>query len=45
MNFKTKFKTPFWSSRGYNVANPRDGLLLLGNEILETPMAWRCRYF
>jgi glycine amidinotransferase len=43
--FSRRFKSPFWSSRGYNVANPRDGLLLLGDEILETPMAWRCRYF
>jgi glycine amidinotransferase len=43
--FSRRVKSPFWSSRGYNVANPRDGLLLLGDEILETPMAWRCRYF
>lgn len=45
VKFQKRYKTPFWSSKGYNVANPRDGLLLLGNEILETPMAWRCRYF
>lgn len=45
VDFSRRFRTPFWSSKGYNVANPRDGLLLLGNEILETPMAWRCRYF
>jgi glycine amidinotransferase len=45
VNFKRKCKTPFWSARGYNVANPRDLLLLLGNEILEVPAAWRCRYF
>lgn len=45
VEFSRRFKTPFWSSKGYNVANPRDGLMVLGNEILETPMAWRCRYF
>lgn len=45
IDFSRRCRSPFWSSKGYNVANPRDGLLLLGNEILETPMAWRCRYF
>ncbi len=45
VDFSRRVKTPYWSSKGYNVANPRDGLLLLGNEILETPMAWRCRQF
>lgn len=45
LSFKPKIKTPWWSTRGYNCANPRDLLLLLGNEILETPGAWRCRYF
>ncbi len=40
-----RFQTPWWRSKGYNNANPRDGLMVLGNEILETPMAWRCRYF
>ena len=43
--FKTKFSTPDWESRGFCVACPRDGFLVLGNEILETPMAWRSRYF
>jgi glycine amidinotransferase len=35
-----------WSSvsgNGHN--NPRDVLIILGNEILEAPMAWRSRYF
>ncbi len=40
------FSTPDWSCpSGYNIANPRDGLLVIGNEILETPMAWRSRQF
>ncbi|MGB6042417.1 MAG: hypothetical protein WBF93_04585 [Pirellulales bacterium] len=42
----SSFSTPDWTSpAGYNIANPRDGLLVLGDEILETPMAWRSRYF
>lgn len=40
------FSTPDWTSEsGYNIGNPRDGLLVIGDEILETPMAWRARYF
>ncbi|PHM25433.1 amidinotransferase [Xenorhabdus budapestensis] len=40
------FVTPMFSSRGglYS-AMPRDGLFAVGNSILETPMAWRDRYF
>ena len=38
--------TPHWTSPGGNCqANPRDVLIVLGNEILEAPMAWRSRYF
>jgi len=40
------FSTPDWSCEcGYNLGNPRDGLLVIGNEILETAMGWRARYF
>ena len=40
------FATPDWECEaGYNIANPRDLLLVLGDEILETPGAWRPRYF
>lgn len=39
------FKTPFWQSKGFCTACPRDGFLIIGNEIIETPMAWRSRYF
>ena len=45
VDFSKKYKTPYWSSKGFCVACPRDGLLVLGDEILETPMAWRCRHF
>ena len=38
--------TPHWTSPGGNCqANPRDVLIVFGNEILEAPMAWRSRYF
>jgi len=45
VNHKAKFSTPHWSSRGFCNSCPRDSMLVFGNEILETPMAWPCRYF
>lgn len=40
------FATPDWQSpSGLYTAMPRDLLLVLGDEILEVPMAWRSRYF
>lgn len=42
---RRRFSTPEWSSRGFCNACPRDGLLVVGDEIIETPMAWPCRYF
>jgi glycine amidinotransferase len=44
-NHKAKFSTPHWSSRGFCNSCPRDSMLVFGDEILETPMAWPCRYF
>ncbi|CCJ06416.1 Glycine amidinotransferase [Methylocystis sp. SC2] len=44
-NHKAKFSTPYWSSRGFCNSCPRDSMLVFGDEILETPMAWPCRYF
>jgi len=40
------FTTPNWRSRGglYS-AMPRDSLLVVGETIIEAPMAWRSRYF
>lgn len=40
------FATPRWSSPGglYS-AMPRDLLLVVGDTIIESPMAWRSRYF
>lgn len=45
LDFKRKFSTPDWRSRGFCIACPRDGFLVIGDEIIETPMAWRSRYF
>lgn len=45
-NFAAPFGTPEWQvSSGFCAANPRDPFLIIGNEILETPMADRSRYF
>lgn len=40
------FQTPdFEQPTGLYCAMPRDYLLVIGNEIIESPMAWRSRYF
>ena len=40
------FSTPDWSvGVGFSCANPRDPFLIVGDEIIETPMADRNRYF
>ena len=40
------FATPTWQvNGGFCSANPRDVFLVIGNEIIETPMADRARYF
>jgi glycine amidinotransferase len=45
-DFSKPFGTPDWRvSSGFCAANPRDPFLIIGNEILETPMADRSRYF
>lgn len=44
-DFRTRYKTPHWSSRGFCVACPRDVFLVVGNEIIETPTCWRSRFF
>ncbi|ATQ67336.1 MULTISPECIES: hypothetical protein [Methylosinus] len=45
VDYRKKFGTPDWSSRGFCNSCPRDSLLVVGDEIIETPMAWPCRYF
>jgi glycine amidinotransferase len=42
---RQRFATPDWSSRGFCNTCPRDSMLVIGDEIIETPMAWPCRYF
>jgi glycine amidinotransferase len=44
-DYSRPFRTPYWRSKGFCTASPRDGLLVVGNQIIETPMAWRSRYF
>ncbi len=38
------FGAPGWSSTGLYNAMPRDILLVIGNDIIECPLAWRSRY-
>ncbi len=40
-----KFSSPNWSSRGFCNACPRDSMLVIGDEIIETPMPWPCRQY
>jgi glycine amidinotransferase len=45
-DFAKPFSTPAWGvSSGFCAANPRDPFLVIGNEIIETPMPDRSRYF
>ena len=45
INHRAKFTTPKWSSRGFCISCPRDGYLVVGDEIIESAMCWRSRYF
>ncbi len=45
VNFSVRYKTPNWTSRGFTTACPRDCILIIGDEIIETPSPWRSRYF
>jgi glycine amidinotransferase len=40
IDHRKKFSTPDWSSRGFCNTCPRDSMLVIGDEIIETPMAW-----
>lgn len=39
------FSGPGWTSTGLYTAMPRDVLLVIGDEIIECPLAWRSRYY
>ncbi|MEV7847535.1 amidinotransferase [Streptomyces cyaneofuscatus] len=45
VDHRRRFATPDWASRGFCNTCPRDSMLVIGDEIIETPMAWPCRYF
>ena len=45
VDFSVPCSTPNWQSKGFCVASPRDGLIVIGDEIIEAPMAWRSRQF
>jgi len=45
MKFSTRCQSPYWQSRGFCTASPRDGLLVVGDHIIETASAWRSRFF
>ena len=45
VDYRKRFGAPGWSSRGFCNSCPRDSMLVIGDEIIETPMAWPCRYF
>lgn len=46
MDHARPYSTPEWSAPGGNCqANPRDVLIVIGDEIIEAPMSWRSRYF
>jgi glycine amidinotransferase len=45
-DYAQSYETPdFKCSNGLYAAMPRDVLIVVGNEIIEAPMAWRSRYF
>ena len=43
--FSARFKTTDWSSTGFCTASPRDGIIVVGDQLIETASAWRSRYF
>jgi glycine amidinotransferase len=45
LDFGARFRTPEWSSTGFCTASPRDGILVVGDQLIETASAWRSRYF
>ncbi|CAD5123702.1 DgyrCDS12022 [Dimorphilus gyrociliatus] len=45
IDFVEKFQTPDFTSSGLYSAMPRDILMVVGDEIIEAPMAWRSRFF
>jgi glycine amidinotransferase len=45
VDFSNTYQTPDFAASGLYAAMPRDILIVVGNEIIEAPMAWRSRFF
>jgi glycine amidinotransferase len=45
VDFTRAYRTPHFETSGLYAAMPRDILTVVGNEIIEAPMAWRSRFF
>ena len=45
IEFGEEYKTPDFVSTGLYAAMPRDIIIVIGDEIIEAPMAWRSRFF
>lgn len=45
LDFSREVTSPWWSSKGLYAAMPRDVMMVIGDAIIEAPMAWRSRYF
>jgi glycine amidinotransferase len=45
LDWTRRYATPEWESTGLYAAMPRDLLLVVGDEIIECPLAWRSRHF
>lgn len=45
VDFSVSYKTPWWESTGMYAAMPRDVFMVVGETLVEAPMAWRTRYF
>lgn len=45
VDFTKEYETPWWKSHGLYAAMPRDVFMVIGDTIIEAPMAWRSRYF
>lgn len=45
IDFRRAVRTPRWRSTGFGATCPRDAFLVVGDEIIEAPMAWRSRHF
>ncbi|MEC4983805.1 MAG: NarL family transcriptional regulator [Oscillatoria sp. PMC 1068.18] len=45
VDFSQPYQTPDFRASGLYAAMPRDLLIVIGNEIIEAPLAWRSRFF